>query len=271
MAEKKRLDTVVVDLGFAETRSKASAIIMAGQIYVNGQKETKAGYSVKEKDKIEFIGKKMPFVSRGGYKLEKAMKAFGITLNSCICMDIGASTGGFTDCMLQCDAIKVYSIDVGYGQLAWKLRTDERVVNLERTNFRYLTKETVKEEIDFASIDVSFISLKKILPVLFDFLKENGKTVALIKPQFEAGREKVGKKGVVRDINTHKEVITEIVNFAYETGFSVKNLDFSPIRGPEGNIEYLVYLSKDNDKKLLVNEFIINNIVDKSHAELSGE
>ncbi len=271
MAEKKRLDTVVVDLGFAETRSKATAIIMAGQIYVNGQKETKSGYAVKEKDKIEFIGKKMPFVSRGGYKLEKAMKAFGITLNNCICMDIGASTGGFTDCMLQCGATKVYSIDVGYGQLAWKLRTDERVVNLERTNFRYLTKETVTEEIDFASIDVSFISLKKILPVLFDFLKWNGETVALIKPQFEAGREKVGKKGVVRDISTHKEVITEIVKFAYETGFSVINLDFSPIRGPEGNIEYLVYLSKSNDKELLVNDHIINDIVDKSHTELSGE
>ena len=170
MAEKKRLDTVVVELGFAETRSKASAIIMAGEIYVNGQKETKSGYAVKEKDIVEFIGKKMPFVSRGGHKLEKAMKSFNISLDKCICMDIGASTGGFTDCMLQCGADKVYSIDVGYGQLAWKLRTDERVVNLERTNFRYLTKENVTEEIDFASIDVSFISLKKILPVLFDFL-----------------------------------------------------------------------------------------------------
>ena len=271
MAEKKRLDTVVVELGYAETRSKASAIIMAGQIYVNGQKETKAGYAVKEKDVVEFIGKKMPFVSRGGYKLEKAMKSFGLTLENCICMDIGASTGGFTDCMLQCGASKVYSIDVGYGQLAWKLRTDERVVNLERTNFRYLTKETVTEEIDFASIDVSFISLKKILPVLFDFLKENGETVALIKPQFEAGREKVGKKGVVRDINTHIEVINSIVDFAFETGFSVLNLDFSPIRGPEGNIEYLVYLSKESNKKLSVIKEKIDKIVDKSHTELSGE
>lgn len=271
MAEKKRLDTVVVELGYAETRSKASAIIMAGQIFVNGQKETKAGYAVKEKDIVEFIGKKMPFVSRGGYKLEKAMKSFGLKLDNCICMDIGASTGGFTDCMLQCGATKVYSIDVGYGQLAWKLRTDERVVNLERTNFRYLTKETVTEEIDFASIDVSFISLKRILPVLFDFLKENGETVALIKPQFEAGREKVGKKGVVRDINTHKEVINEIVSFAYETGFSVLNLDFSPIRGPEGNIEYLVYLSKTTDKRLIVDIDKVNEIVDKSHCELSGE
>lgn len=271
MAEKKRLDTVVVELGFAETRSKASAIIMAGQIFVNGQKETKAGYNVKEKDKIEFIGKKMPFVSRGGYKLEKAMKSFGITLNDCVCMDIGASTGGFTDCMLQCGASKVYSIDVGYGQLAWKLRTDERVVNLERTNFRYLTRETVSEEIDFASIDVSFISLKKILPVLYDFLKDRGQTVALIKPQFEAGKDKVGKKGVVRDEATHKEVILNIVNFAYESGFSVLNLDFSPIRGPEGNIEYLVFLARKTEKELCITEDDINNIVDKSHTVLNGE
>lgn len=271
MAEKKRLDTVLVELGIAETRSKASAIIMSGEIYVNGQKETKAGYAVKESDKIEFKGKKMPFVSRGGYKLEKAMKAFPIHLESCVCMDIGASTGGFTDCMLQCNASKVYAIDVGYGQLAWKLRTDERVVNLERTNFRYLTKETVTEEIDFASIDVSFISLKKILPVLFDFLKIGGQTVALIKPQFEAGKEKVGKKGVVRDIETHKEVISSIVEFAYEQGFSVLGLDFSPIRGPEGNIEYLVYLSKDEEKELSVNENNINYIAEKSHSVLSGE
>ena len=271
MAEKKRLDTVVVELGFAETRSKASAIIMSGEIYVNGQKETKSGYAVKETDKIKFKGKKMPFVSRGGYKLEKAMKRFPIKLNDCICMDIGASTGGFTDCMLQCGASKVYAIDVGYGQLAWKLRTDERVVNLERTNFRYLTNETVTEEIDFASIDVSFISLKKILPVLYDFLKINGQTVALIKPQFEAGKDKVGKKGVVRDINTHKEVVSEIVNFAYETGFSVLGLDFSPIRGPEGNIEYLVFLSKNNEKALKITETDIDEIVNKSHTVLSGE
>ena len=271
MGEKKRLDTVVVDLGFAETRSKASAIIMSGEIYVNGQKETKSGYAVKDTDKIEFKGKKMPFVSRGGYKLEKAMKTFPITLTDCICMDIGASTGGFTDCMLQSGAAKVYAIDVGYGQLAWKLRTDERVVNLERTNFRYLTKEIVTDDIDFASIDVSFISLKKILPVLFDFLKTNGKTVALIKPQFEAGKDKVGKKGVIRDINTHKEVIESIVNFAYETGYSVLGLDFSPIRGPEGNIEYLVFLAKYDEKTLLVDNDKINEIADKSHIELSGE
>lgn len=271
MAEKKRLDTLVVDLGYAETRSKASAIIMSGEIFVNGQKETKAGYTVRETDKIEFRGKKMPFVSRGGYKLEKAMKSFDISLESNICMDIGASTGGFTDCMLQCGASKVYAIDVGYGQLAWKLRTDERVVNLERTNFRYLTKEIVSDEIDFASIDVSFISLKKILPVLYDFLKIDGECVALIKPQFEAGRDKVGKKGVVRDINTHKEVVSDIVQFAFETGFSVIDLDFSPIRGPEGNIEYLVYISKNEAKLQNITNENINRIVEKSHLDLSGE
>lgn len=271
MAEKKRLDSVVVDLGFAETRSKASAIIMAGEIYVNGQKETKAGYAVKEKDIVEFIGKKMPFVSRGGYKLEKAIKSFDLNLNGLVCMDIGASTGGFTDCMLQCGAVKVYSIDVGYGQLAWKLRTDERVVNLERTNFRYLTNETVTEMIDFASIDVSFISLKKILPTLYNFLKDSGQTVALIKPQFEAGREKVGKKGVVRDKNTHIDVISDIVKFSYDLGFSVLNLEYSPIRGPEGNIEYLLYLSKDNNKNLMVIDNNILTIVENSHIELSGE
>lgn len=271
MTEKKRLDTAVFELGLAESRSKAAALIMAGQIYVNGQKETKAGYTVKEKDNIEMKGKQMPFVSRGGYKLEKAMNSFNISLKDCICMDIGASTGGFTDCMLQSGASKVYSIDVGYGQLAWKLRTNERVVNLERTNFRYLTKETVSEDIDFASIDVSFISLKKILPILFNFLKPNGKTAALIKPQFEAGRDKVGKKGVVRDIETHKSVVRDIVSFAFESGFSVLGLDFSPIRGPEGNIEYLVYLSKDGQKINNVTDDIIDEITDKSHLELSGE
>ena len=265
MAEKKRLDTVVVDLGFAETRSKASAIIMSGEIYVNGQKETKAGYAVKDTDKIEFKGKKMPFVSRGGYKLEKAMKTFPITLEDCICMDIGASTGGFTDCMLQCGASKVYAIDVGYGQLAWKLRTDERVVNLERTNFRYLTKEIVTDAIDFASIDVSFISLKKILPVLFDFLKDGGKTVALIKPQFEAGKDKVGKKGVVRDINVHLEVAETVVAFAESIGLYPKALDYSPVRGPEGNIEYLLYLSKHEEEKTEIN---IKEVIDSSHKVL---
>ena len=272
MAEKKRLDTVIVELGFAETRSKASAIIMSGEIYVNGQKETKAGYAVKDTDKIEFKGKKMPFVSRGGYKLEKAMKSFDISLEDCVCMDIGASTGGFTDCMLQCGAIKVYSIDVGYGQLAWKLRTDERVVNLERTNFRYLTKETVTEDIDFASIDVSFISLKKILPVLFDFLKYNGKSVALIKPQFEAGKDKVGKKGVVRDINVHKDVVRMVLDYAMSIGFDVAGLDYSPIKGPEGNIEYLAYLKKTGKEQgEMICETDIDYTVSESHKILNEE
>lgn len=271
MAEKKRLDTAVFELGLCESRSKASALIMSGSVYVNGQKETKAGCTVKPTDKIELKGKQMPYVSRGGYKLEKAMKSFPITLADCICMDIGASTGGFTDCMLQNGAKKVYSIDVGYGQLAWKLRTDERVVNLERTNFRYLTDDTVTDEIDFASIDVSFISLKLILPVLFDFLKYDGKCVALIKPQFEAGREKVGKKGVVRELSTHIEVIDLIVDFALEIGFSVLGLTFSPIKGPEGNIEYLIFISKDQKNSLAFDKAYISEIAEISHKNLSGD
>lgn len=271
MAEKKRLDTAVFELGFCDSRSKASALIMSGSVYVNGQKETKSGYAVKPTDKIELKGKQMPYVSRGGYKLEKAMKHFPITLKDCVCMDIGASTGGFTDCMLQNGAKKVYSIDVGYGQLAWKLRTDERVVNLERTNFRYLTSETVIEKIDFASIDVSFISLKLILPVLFDFLKEDGQCVALIKPQFEAGRDKVGKKGVVRELSTHIQVNESIVNFAFETGFSVLGLTFSPIKGPEGNIEYLMYISKEKTPNICFDTGLIGKIAETSHNELQGE
>lgn len=271
MAEKKRLDTAVFELGLCESRSKASALIMSGSVYVNGQKETKAGYTVKETDKIEVKGKQMPYVSRGGYKLEKAMKEFPISLTDCVCMDIGASTGGFTDCMLQNGAKKVYSIDVGYGQLAWKLRTDERVVNLERTNFRYLTDETVTEKIDFASIDVSFISLKIILPVLFNFLKDNGQCVALIKPQFEAGKGKVGKKGVVRELSTHIEVIDTIVNFAKETGFSVLGLTFSPIKGPEGNIEYLMYISKEENPEIKFPIDLINEIAEASHSTLKGD
>lgn len=271
MADKKRLDTAVFELGLCESRSKASALIMSGSVYVNGQKETKSGYTVKPTDKIELKGKQMPYVSRGGYKLEKAMKTFPITLSDCICMDIGASTGGFTDCMLQNGAKKVYSIDVGYGQLAWKLRTDERVVNLERTNFRYLTDETVTDKIDFASIDVSFISLKLILPVLFRFLKQGGKCVALIKPQFEAGKDKVGKKGVVRELSTHIEVISSIAQFSVETGFSVLGLTFSPIKGPEGNIEYLIYLSKDSEGALAFDEAFITEIAEASHNNLSGD
>ena len=241
------MDIAVTELGLAPSRERAKAMIMAGEIYVDNRKALKAGESVSEQANIEFRGKAMPYVSRGGYKLEKAMQAFPIDLQAKVCMDVGASTGGFTDCMLQNGAKKVYSIDVGYGQLAWKLRCDERVINLERTNFRYCTKEQIPDEIDFASVDVSFISLTKILPVLRTFLRDNGQCVALIKPQFEAGREKVGKKGVVRDSAVHTEVVEKILRFAMQNGFSVRGLSFSPIRGPEGNIEYLIYLEKSEE------------------------
>lgn len=265
MADKKRLDLAVFELGFADSRERAKALIMAGQVYLNGQKELKAGATVKPDDKIEVRGEKMPFVSRGGYKLDKAMKSFGITLDGKVCMDVGASTGGFTDCMLMNGAVKVYSIDVGYGQLAWKLRSDERVVNLERTNFRYVTREQVPDEIDFSSVDVSFISLKLILPVLCTLLKDDGEAVCLVKPQFEAGREKIGKKGVVRDKAVHLEVINNCISYAEENGFSVKGLDFSPVKGPEGNIEYLLYISKiQTDAGYTAPD----EVVAASHAEL---
>lgn len=241
---KQRLDVAVLERGLAPSREKAQALIMAGQIYVNGQKASKAGVSVKPEDQIELRGGQLPFVSRGGLKLDKAMHTFPIDLKGKICMDVGASTGGFTDCMLQNGAEKVYAIDVGYGQLAWKLRTDARVVNLERTNFRYVTRQQVPDAIDFASVDVSFISLRLILPVLFDRLKPGGEAVCLIKPQFEAGREKVGKKGVVRDPSVHEAVIQTVCSFARETGFSILGLTFSPVKGPEGNIEYLLMIRK---------------------------
>ena len=248
MSDKKvRLDLYLAQKGFTESREKAKALIMSGIVYVNDQKELKAGRDVKLDDVVEVRGSTLKYVSRGGLKLEKAMQEFPIDLTDCTCMDIGASTGGFTDCMLQNGAKKVYSIDVGYGQLAWKLRSDERVVNMERTNFRYVTHEQIPEEIDFASVDVSFISLKIILPVMYELLKMNGEAVCLIKPQFEAGREKVGKKGVVRDVNVHTEVIEKIVGFAASQKFKVCGLSFSPVKGPEGNIEYLVYLKKTNE------------------------
>lgn len=242
MVEKQRLDCALVALGFAESREKAKALIMSGIVYVNNQKFDKAGDTVKPDDKIEVRGDTLKYVSRGGLKLEKAMNAFSLSLEGCICADIGASTGGFTDCMLQNGAVKVYSIDVGYGQLAWKLRTDERVVNLERTNFRYVTREQVPDPLDFASVDVSFISLSHILPVMHTLLKEDGRAVCLIKPQFEAGRENVGKKGVVRDKSVHIAVINKIIELVLQNGFSLIGLDFSPIKGPEGNIEYLCYI-----------------------------
>lgn len=267
MAENKvRLDVAVFERGFAESRARAGALIMAGQVYVNGQKATKAGLTVKDNDKIEVRGEKMPFVSRGGYKLDKAVKAFDLHLQDKICMDIGASTGGFSDCMLQNGAKKVYAVDVGYGQLAWKLRTDERVVNMERTNFRYLTAQDLDELLDFASVDVSFISLKIILPVLYHLLCDGGDAVCLIKPQFEAGKDKVGKKGVVRDPEVHREVVESVTAFAAATGFSVLHVDFSPIKGPEGNIEYLIHLRKE--KENIFTDINIPNLIQTSHEAL---
>lgn len=267
MSEKLRLDVALFEKGFCESREKAKAYIMAGQVYVNGQKVLKAGTTLKVDDEIEVRGKQMPFVSRGGLKLQKAVDVFGVQLENCICMDIGASTGGFTDCMLQHKAKKVYAIDVGYGQLAWKLRTDERVVNLERTNFRYVTNETITDIIDFASVDVSFISLKLILPVMRNLLKENGEAVCLIKPQFEAGKEKIGKKGVVRELSTHIEVVEMICDFALSGGFDILNLDFSPVKGPEGNIEYLIHLRKsENGTNYLTRD--AKEIVSASHNTL---
>ena len=264
MTEKKRLDQYLFDNSFFESREKAKAAVMAGLVYVNGMKASKPGDTVKPDASVEVRGG-MEFVSRGGYKLKKAMQVFPISLQGKVCMDIGASTGGFTDCMLQNGASKVYCIDVGYGQLAWKIRSDSRVVNMERTNIRYVTPDMIGEGADFASVDVSFISLRLVLPVLFELLKDSGEGVCLIKPQFEAGREKVGKKGVVREKSTHIEVVNNIVSFARECGFKVAGLDFSPIKGPEGNIEYLMYLSKHP-----VDEAEINaaDIVEASHAEL---
>ena len=243
---KERLDVILVNQGYAPSREKAKAIIMSGNVYVNGQKEDKAGTCFDlSKCKLEVRGSSLKYVSRGGLKLEKAMETWGFVLNDMVCMDIGASTGGFTDCMLQNGAAKVYSVDVGHGQLAWKLRNDERVVCMEQTNFRYVTREDIQEELDFASVDVSFISLTKILIPARNLLKVGGEMVCLIKPQFEAGREKVGKNGVVRDPQVHREVICKIVDFASLIGFQVLGLEYSPIKGPEGNIEYLLHIRKD--------------------------
>ncbi len=267
MSGKMRLDVAVFERGYAETREKAKAMIMAGSVYLNGQKALKGGVNVKESDAIEVRGAVNPFVSRGGLKLDKAMKSFSLDLNGCICMDIGASTGGFTDCMLTNGAIKVYAIDVGYGQLAWKLRCDERVVNLERTNFRYVTHEQVPDEIDFASVDVSFISLKLILPVMHTLLKDSGRSVCLIKPQFEAGKENIGKKGVVRDISVHEDVVEKITAFAAGNGFRVIDVDFSPIKGPEGNIEYLMYIEKCECGEILWSGSVAE-LVARSHENL---
>ena len=270
MSEKTRLDVALTERGFAESREKAKALIMAGVVFVNGQKSDKPGNTVKPDDGIEVRGETLPFVSRGGLKLDKAIRSFDLSLEGCTCADIGASTGGFTDCMLQNGAKKVYAVDVGYGQLAWKLRTDERVVNLERTNFRYVTKEQIPEELDFASVDVSFISLYHIFPALRPLLKEGGRAVCLIKPQFEAGKENVGKKGVVRDKSVHIAVIEKIKSLAAENRFSLLGLDFSPIRGPEGNIEYLCYLEKNDSPEILC-EADAAQLVEESYRVLKGE
>lgn len=245
---KERLDVILVKQGFAQSREKARAILMAGNVFVDGQREDKAGTAFEEdKIHIEVKGNTLKYVSRGGLKLEKALQCFPITLRDKVCMDIGASTGGFTDCMLQNAAKQVFAVDVGHGQLAWKLRNDERVVCMEKTNFRYVTPEDIGVSIDFASVDVSFISLTKILIPARNLLRDEGQMVCLIKPQFEAGREKVGKKGVVRDAKVHSQVIEKIADYAGMIGFTVKGLTFSPIKGPEGNIEYLVFLEKKTE------------------------
>ena len=264
---KERLDILLVKRGLAPSREKAKAMIMEGNVFVENQREDKAGTSIPENAKIEIKGNTLKYVSRGGLKLEKAMNHFDIELQNKVCMDIGASTGGFTDCMLQNGASKVYAVDVGYGQFAWKLRTDERVVCMEKTNIRYVTPEDIGEPLDFASVDVSFISLSKVLPAARELLKDGGEMVCLIKPQFEAGREKVGKKGVVRDKAVHEEVVERIIEFASQNGFFVKNLEYSPIKGPEGNIEYLVYIRKDETGGVDA-AVDIKAVVDAAHGEL---
>ena len=267
MSEKQRLDAELVARGIIQSREQAKAAIMAGQVYVNNQKADKAGESVSADDKIEFRGENLKYVSRGGLKLEKAMELYGFKLDNKICMDVGASTGGFTDCMLQKGATKVYSIDVGYGQLAWKLRQDERVVNLERTNVRYITTEQVPDMVDFVSIDVSFISLGLVIPVLVPFLSDKAMMVCLVKPQFEAGKDKVGKHGVVRDPATHREVLERAVGFAKNAGFGIVGLEFSPIKGPQGNIEYLMVLTR-KEPELNITSEEIKALVESSHSEL---
>ena len=268
MSEKLRLDVALTERGFAESREKAKALIMAGIVYVNNQKSDKAGNTVKPDDIIEVRGETLKYVSRGGLKLEKAVSSFKLDLTDYMCADIGASTGGFTDCMLQNGAKKVYAIDVGYGQLAWKLRTDERVINLERTNFRYITSEQIPDLLDFASVDVSFISLSLILPVMRTLLKGGGTAVCLIKPQFEAGKENVGKKGVVRDKAVHIAVIEKIIGLIKENNFSLLGLDFSPVKGPEGNIEYLCYIKKTDTPETYI-DITAETLVDASYNALN--
>ena len=266
--KKERLDVLLVKKNLIQSRERAKTTIMAGMVIVDGNKIDKAGTMVKENADIRVLGNQIPYVSRGGLKLEKAIKEFGVELKGKVTADIGASTGGFTDCMLQNGAVKVFAIDVGYGQLAWSLRTDERVVNMERTNVRNVTPEDIGQLIDLASIDVAFISLEKVLPAVKAMLKPDGQVVALIKPQFEAGKEKVGKKGVVRDPKVHLEVIHKVIDTAREMEFVTKELTFSPVKGPEGNIEYLVWLTKDREAADNVTNEVMANTVELAHSNL---
>lgn len=266
---KERLDVLLVKNGLAASREKAKAVIMAGSVFVDGQREDKAGTMIDEKAQITVKGNQLKYVSRGGLKLEKAMSHFDISPEGKVCMDVGASTGGFTDCMLQNGAVKVYSVDVGHGQLAWKLRNDERVVCMEKTNIRYVTPEDIAQPPSFISIDVSFISLTKVLGPVRELMEDEGDIVCLIKPQFEAGREKVGKKGVVRDPRVHEEVIEKVISFAHSIGFSSKELEFSPIKGPEGNIEYLLHLQKcPAEEAVSLEDPIIKSVVALAHETL---
>lgn len=268
---KERLDVLLVNRGLAASREKAKAIIMSGVVYVDGNKEDKAGTTFPDNSDIIIKGNTLKYVSRGGLKLEKAMMEFQLDVKDMICMDVGASTGGFTDCMLQNGAVKVYSLDVGHGQLDWKLRNDDRVVCMEKTNIRYVTPDDIQDVLDFASIDVSFISLTKVLTPVKNLLKDKGRIVCLIKPQFEAGREKVGKKGVVRDRQVHCEVIRMVMEYADSIKLYPLGLDFSPVKGPEGNIEYLLYLTKDKNEFEALGSKIsidIEDVVNKSHETL---
>ncbi len=264
---KERLDTLLVKKGYYQSRERAKAAIMAGIVFVDGQRSDKAGNMINPETAEIFVKENLcPYVSRGGLKLEKSMTAFSLDLSDTVCMDIGASTGGFTDCMLQNGAVKVYAIDVGYGQLDWKLRTDQRVVNMEKCNVRYLDTDLIAEPIDFISIDVSFISLKLIFPVAAKVLADHGQIVCLVKPQFEAGREQVGKKGIVRDRKVHQEVIEKVIGYAADNGLYAHGLTFSPVTGAKGNIEYLLYLSKSDE--LCYNVSCIQEVVENSHKEL---
>lgn len=268
-SDKERLDVLLVEKGLAESREKAKTLIMTGNVFVDGQREDKAGTKISRELEIVIKGNPNPYVSRGGLKLEKAMEQYPIVLQDKICMDVGASTGGFTDCMLQNGAKKVYSIDVGRGQLAWKLRQDPRVVCMEKTNIRYVTPEDIDEKAAFVSIDVSFISLKKVLTPVKALMEDNAEMVCLIKPQFEAGREQVGKKGVVRDIKVHKDVVRKIILHAHDLGFTCIGVDYSPIKGPEGNIEYLLYVrNEDTGQDIEAFASEVDNMVERSHNKL---